>query len=180
MENCRNGSVVKWAQHQSTVRAEVAMANRLKLQHNLGPVPATVLGPKPGDFPVGSVLSRAAARGLLANHAAEQAQDDATEFANLTLHEIAIAQDVDPNVARWVIRLARSAEERAEVFGMPLETNEKIRHLEEVAKLAGEISGGHYSHMIMSNPDEAKRIRQLAEEKLKVQSCSSPTRTSTG
>lgn len=156
------------------------MSNRLNLQHILGPVSATVLGPKPGDFPVGSILSRAAARGLLANHAAEQAQDEAAEFANLTLHEIAMAQGADPNVARWMIRLVRIAEERAEVFGMPLKTTEKIRHLEEVAKLACEISGGQYSHMIMSNPDEAKRIRQLAEDKLKVQRCSSPTRASTG
>jgi hypothetical protein len=156
------------------------MANRLKLQHNPGPMPATVLGPKPGDFPVGSILSRAAARALLANHPAEQAQDEAAEFANLTLNEIAIAQGADPNAVPWIIRLNRMAEERAAVFGMPLETTEKIRHLEEVAKLAGEISGGQYSHMIMSNPDEANRIRQLAEKKLKVQRCSSSTKASTG
>src|SRR5713226_6663474 len=117
------------------------MAKRLNLQHNLGPVPATVLGPKPGDFPVGSIQSRAAARALLANHAAEQAQDRATELAGLTPYARAMIEDVDPEIVHTVIGLSQQAEERAEMFGLRLETPEEIRHLKKVAKLAGEMTG---------------------------------------
>ena len=94
------------------------MANRLKLQHNLGPVPATVLGPKPGDFPVGSMQSRAAARALLANHAAEQAQDRAIELAELTPYVRAMVQGEDPEIVPTLIGLYQHAEELARMLGI--------------------------------------------------------------
>ena len=147
------------------------MANRLDLQHYLGPVPATVLAPKPGDFPVGSIQSRAAARALVANHAAEQAQDLAAEFGNLTPYEAATIEGVEePGVARVALHMARVAEERAEIWGTRLGTPEEIRHLKKVAKLAGEITGMTLSQRVcLSNADsiEWNRIRALAEDVLR-------------
>lgn len=137
------------------------MVNRLKLLLNVGPVPATVLGPKPGDFPVGSIRSRAAARAVLANHAAEQAQDKAAEFGNLTPYEAAIIEGTEPEVARVLLQLARVADERAEIYGTSLKTPEEIRHLKKVAKLADELTGGHIS---LSDLAEENRVRALAED----------------
>lgn len=146
------------------------MANTLNLQHYLGPVPATVLAPKPGDFPVGSIQSRAAARALVANHAAEQAQDLAAEFGNLTPYEAASIEGVEePGVARIALHMARVAEERAEIFGIRLETPEEIRHLNKVAKLVDEMTGMTLSEKVcLSNADsiEWNRIRALAEDVL--------------
>jgi hypothetical protein len=156
------------------------MANRLKLNQDPSSVPATVSGPKPGDFPLGSIRSRAAARALLANYAAEQAQDQATEFANLTPYERAIVENEDPEIVHALLGLARMAELRAEAFRFSLETPEEIRHLKRVAKLANEMTEGKYREISLADPAEGKRIRDLAEEKFRVQTSSSPTRTSTG
>ncbi len=142
------------------------MANLLKLQRNLEPVPATVLGPKPGDFPVGSIQSRAAARALLANHAAEQAQDRAAELVGLSPYVRAMIEDVDPEIVHTLIGYARHAEELAEMFGSRLETPEEIRHLKKVANLANEMTEGQLLHFGLADPSEESRIRQLAEDVL--------------
>jgi hypothetical protein len=144
------------------------MANVLKVKQGRKPVLATVSGAKPGDFPLGSIQSRAAVRALLANQAAEQAQDELAEFANLTPYEIAIAEGEDPAIIPALVGLARTVELRAEVFGFSLETPEEIRHLKEVAKLTNELTEGHYLQISLADPSEGKRIRDLAEEKLKL------------
>ncbi len=146
------------------------MTNGLQTKHSRNAVAATVSGAKPGDFPVGSVQSRAAARALLANHAAEQAQEESAEFANLTPYEIAIAEGEEPEVARQLVALARFVEERAKIFGFSLETPEEIRHVKRVAKLANKIAEGQYLEIMLCDPCEGKRIRDLAEEQLKAES----------
>lgn len=143
------------------------MANPLKVQHYLGPVPATVLGPKPGDFPVGSLQSRAAARALLANHAAEQAQALAAEFGDLTPYEAAMIEGEDAEIIPILLHMARVAEAKAEMFGIYLETPEEIRLAKKVAKLADEITDGRFLHIGLDDSNEEKRIRQLAEDVLK-------------
>jgi hypothetical protein len=152
------------------------MANRLKLNQDPNSIPATVSDARPGDFPVGSTQSRAAARALLANQAAEQTQDESVELANLTPCEIAISEGEDPEIVPTLIRLARTVEERARVFGFSLETPEEIRHLKRVAKLANEMTDGQFLQISLAEPREGKRVRDLAEEKFRVESCSSPTK----
>jgi hypothetical protein len=148
------------------------MANDLKTKQSWNAVPATLPGVKPGDFPIGSIQSRAAARTVLANHAAEKAQDEAIDLADLTPYERAIAEGEDPELIPTLIALARTVELRAQVFGLPLDEPEKIRHNKRVAKLANELSDGSYGEIITSNPSEAKRFRDLAEEQLKAEAVS--------
>jgi hypothetical protein len=145
------------------------MANRLKLNQNPTSIPATVSGLRPGDFLLGSVQSRAAARALLANLTAEQAQDDSAAFANLTEYEMAIAEGEDPELVPTLIRLARTVEERAKVFGFSLPTPEQIRRDKAIARIANEITDGQHLQISLADPSEGKRIRDLAEEKLKAE-----------
>jgi hypothetical protein len=126
------------------------------------------------SFPVGSIQSRASARAVLANYAAEQSQEDSAEFANLTPFESAISDGEDAAIVPTLIRLARNIEERSKIFGFSLETPDQIRHLKKVAKLANEIAEGKYLEISLADPAEGKRIRDLAEENLKLQPCSSP------
>jgi hypothetical protein len=104
------------------------------------------------SFPVGSIQSRAAARTMLVNYAAEQRQEESAEFANLTPYEIAVAEGEDPEIVPTLIRLARTVEERARVFRFSLETPEEIRHLKRVAKLANEITEGKYREISLADP----------------------------
>src|SRR4051812_25644023 len=146
------------------------MTKRLKPEQNSAPLPATVSRLKPGDFPVGSVQSRAAARALLDGYAAEQARARADEFVNLTPYQRAFAEgEEDPETARWLIALALTTEERAKVFGITLQTPEEICYLKKVGKLANEISGGQYTKLLLSDSMEANRIRDLAEQRLKAE-----------
>jgi hypothetical protein len=145
------------------------IANRLEREQNTASLFATASGAKPGDFRVGSVQSRAAARVLISNYAAEQSQDESAEFANLTPYEIAVAEGEDAEIVPMLIRLARTVEERAKLFGFSLETSDEIRHLKRVAKLANEMTDGQYGQISLADPAEGKRIRDLAKEELKVQ-----------
>jgi hypothetical protein len=143
------------------------MANRLKLNQISTSLPATVSGSGVCDFPVGSVKSRAAVRGLLDSRAAEVRQAEAAELGTLTAYEEAMAQGVDPESVLWTVRLARIAEERARIYGTKLLTPEEIRHAKKIAKIADEITGGRFNEICNSDAQEEKRIRALAEEKLK-------------
>jgi len=129
---------------------------------------ATVPGPKPGDFPVGSVQSRAAARAILEGYAEAQCKEVQAELANLNPFEQAVCEmSEDPLVQVQLYHLACIAEERAAVYGTQLLTPEQARHAREVTRLADELAGGRLSELSVSNPDEEKRWRALAEENLK-------------
>src|ERR1700682_4668673 len=90
------------------------MGNRTS-KHGLGP------GPRPGDFPLGSVESRAAARATqvalrLASRQAMEAQ-----FRNLTPLEKAMIEGIDdPNVQAIIVSVIREIIlPRHEMFGVP-------------------------------------------------------------
>lgn len=144
------------------------MCNRLKTHCILCFEPATIPGPKPGDFPVGSLQSRAAARAILAGYAERQRMDENAELANLNPFEQAMSQDGETPLERiWLVRLARLAEERAKVYGLSLPTPEYLRHAQDVARVADQLAGGLLYEISWSNPAEAKRLRDLAEEELR-------------
>src|SRR5690349_6968017 len=60
MGHCQLGSRARYPQRRSTVRGAKSMSKMRKT----APLPATNSTPRPGDFPLGSVESRAAARML--------------------------------------------------------------------------------------------------------------------
>jgi hypothetical protein len=125
------------------------MSNRQKWDSGLNFVHATYMGPKPGDFPVGSLQSRAAARAIVAFHQEEarKVEEDALAiFAPSERASVqAVIEDVDnPLVRIWIIRLTRLARERGIVYEQPLPfpTPEEVRHnravREEIQRLKDE------------------------------------------
>jgi len=123
--------------------------------------PATASGPRPGDFPVGSLKSRAAARALLANRKAEQLGREAAEFGELNEFELAYCEGFGGGARRQAIQVARVLQASAETWGPLLETPEEIRRSRAVGKIFGELTGGR----MPSDGMEEKRLRDLAEEK---------------
>jgi hypothetical protein len=104
-------------------------------------VSTTYHGPKPGDFPVGSLESRAAARAIVEGYAEEQRNEEEAEIANFTPSEQAVIQamleDVEsPGVRTWMIRLFRVAQERARIYeqDLILPTPDEIRRRRAAAK----------------------------------------------
>lgn len=63
--------------------------------------------------------------------------------------------------------MACSMEASAESYGLTLPTPEEIRHLSRVAEVADEITAGRFHQICMTDGPEEKRIRQLAEKKVK-------------
>jgi hypothetical protein len=86
-------------------------------------------GPRPGDFPLGSVESRAAARAtqVALRLASRQAME--AHFRNLTPLEKAMIEGIDdPNVQAIIVRVIREVIlPRHEMFGVPLPTFEENR-----------------------------------------------------
>jgi len=150
------------------------MAKSLKTTQNRTSLPATSFGPGPGDFALGSLESRAAARALLVSRTTEQLESEAAEFGKLSPFELAVSEGHSGELRLWAIRLARMAEEKSEIFGTSLPSPEKIRRDREVARVADELSGGRLHELSFSNPAEAKRFRDLAEEKLRTELLSPP------
>jgi hypothetical protein len=117
------------------------MRNRPKTQRGPYFVPATIPGARPGDFPIGSLQSRAEARAILAGFADKRLKEEADELAKLTPSERAsiraTMEDVDnPLVRAWMIKFFRVAQERARVYErpLPLPTPEEIRQRRAAAK----------------------------------------------
>ena len=88
-------------------------------------------GPRPGDFPLGSIESRAAARSLL--QALEQDAQDrrGARLGKLSPLEQAFIQACgceDPDVAEYLVLILRHVlVPRNEIFGVPLPTLEELR-----------------------------------------------------
>jgi len=150
------------------------MAKSLKTSQNRASLPATSFGPGLGDFALGSLESRAAARALLVSQTTEQLESEAAEFGKLSPFELAVSEGHSGEVRLWAIRLARMAEEKSEIFGTSLPTPEKIRHAREVASVADELTDGRLLELSCSNPAEGKRLRDLAEEKLRAETSNPP------
>ena len=131
------------------------------------PLPATYFGPRPGDFALGSLESRAAARALVSHQTTEQLESEEIELANLTPFELAVTDGYTGLLKVWMYNLALLAEEKAEIYGFSLPSPAEIRHRREVARVADELSGGRLSELSSSDPDKAKEWRNMAEEKLR-------------
>jgi hypothetical protein len=150
------------------------MRKRLKLQRSCNFVPATYRGPMPGDFPVGSVESRAATRAILIALAEEQREEEEAALADLTpferAHILATIEDVDePLVRIWMIYFFRMWRERAKVYEMdlPLWTPEEIRHNRAIFKEIDRMTGGEGSALRDGDHAEWNRLKAIAEEKLR-------------
>jgi hypothetical protein len=131
---------------------------------NQGNLPATLLLPRPGDFSLGSIKSRAAARAIPSKTI--ELENQLPDRITLTPFEAAISEHDDPRVSAVLVGLAMCAEERARVFGFNLPTPEWIRHQLQVAKLADRLCGGQFSQICSSDRDEGKRLRALAEDQI--------------
>jgi hypothetical protein len=151
------------------------MVKSMKTMHVRKSLPATPSTPVLGGFPLGSVESRVAARLLLISLRAEQAESDAAEFGNLNSFELAVSDGHSGLERVWLIRLARIAEERAEIFGYALPRAEEIRHCREVTQIANELAEWCLPEIAFSNPAEANRFRAMAEAILRSKTSKSPT-----
>jgi hypothetical protein len=123
---------------------------------------------RPGDFPLGSIQSRAAARALIA--ATENQQHNLAKLGNLTDDEQVAIEVVDnPRVAELMVRLIRVAGERAVVYGKPLNfpTPEAIRHRRAIIKEINRMTGGQALSLEMRDHVEWNRLTAVAEENLR-------------
>jgi hypothetical protein len=96
------------------------------------------------------------------------------ERASLTPFEAAITEDEEGqmlggNMFQVAYGAACAMEESAENFDVQLPTPEEIRFRRKVAKAADEMTGGRFLQISMTDGPEEKRIRQLAEKKVKRQ-----------
>jgi hypothetical protein len=158
----------------SRVSEATKMGKRLKSQRRCYFVPATYRGPWPGDYPVGSPQSRAAARAILTAYAEEKRKEEEAALADLTpferAHILATVEDVDkPLVRIWMIRLIRIALERGKVYEQPfpLKTPEEIRHRRAVIKEIDRLTDGKAWYLENNDGLEWNRLKAIAEENLR-------------
>lgn len=131
-------------------------------------VPTANPGTKPGDFPVGSLRSRAAARAIVASYADEQRKEEEAQLANLTPLEQATIEDVESrSVQILMLRLFRVAQATEKVYGLrlPWPTPEEIRHNRAVHKELDRMTGGRASSV--GGSQEWDRLKAIAEENLR-------------
>jgi hypothetical protein len=150
------------------------MSSRSKAYGSRNFVPAAYFGPKPGDFPVGSLRSRVAARAILVARADERHKEEETILADLTPDERAWIQasieDTDnPSVRLLMIQLFRVALERAKVYEQPLNlgTPEEIRHRRAVVNEIERMTGGKALSLQISDKEEWRRLEAIARENLR-------------
>jgi hypothetical protein len=132
----------------------------------------TYSGPKPGDFPVGSSQSRAAARAMVASDAEQRRVMEEDILANLSpLEQALIEANEIHGVQVWIIRLFRGAQERAKIYGKPLPffTPEEIRHNLAIHKEIDRLTGGEAGSLKMSDSTKWNRLKAIAEENLRAQ-----------
>jgi hypothetical protein len=146
------------------------MSNRLIAKYGRYFVAETYVGPKPGDFPVGSLQSRAAARAILAAYAEEQRKMEADILGNLTPQEQATIEGAEsPAVQIWMLRILRVAQERAIVYEQPLPmvTPEQIRRNRAIYEEINRMTFGKAQSINLSNSIEWNRLKAIAEENLR-------------
>lgn len=103
-------------------------------------VQAPVSASRPGDFPIGSSESRAAARFALFGVSHHPDAETELGLGTLSSVERALIQGIpDASARRCVVRLYRSALDRAEIYGLPLPplVPERLRHNREDAVRSG-------------------------------------------
>lgn len=144
------------------------MANPLKGKDDTPTLPATLSLPRPGDFPVGSVQSRAAARARLKYHDDQKRLEEAAKLGDLNPLEQATIEGVkEPGVRVLLVKFSRLAQETAKIYGFPLPTPEQIRHNRRVAAAIDQMTGGQSAYLSLSNMFEWNRLKRIAEEQFK-------------
>jgi hypothetical protein len=78
-----------------------------------------------------------------------------------------MAVEEDGQINRVAYGAACVIETSAENFGTPLPTSEEVYHRKKVAEAAEEIAGGQFAQICLSDGPEEKRIRRLAEERVR-------------
>jgi hypothetical protein len=144
------------------------MANRFKTNGEHHFDPATFLGPKPGDYPVGSLQSRAAARAMVASYAEQKRRIQEDWLGNLTPVERALIEGQEPGVQIWMVRLYRNAQHRSKVYGttLPRFTPAQIRHNRAVnEEIQQMISGSLFS--AQNDSDRWNKLKAIAEANLR-------------
>jgi hypothetical protein len=89
------------------------------------------------------------------------------EDLELTPFEIAVAEDENGRINQVAYGMACAIEESAKNFGTYLPTAEEYRHSQRVAEVAEEIAGGNFRQICFTDGSEEKRIRGLAEQKVR-------------
>lgn len=125
-------------------------------------------GFRPGDFPVGSVQSRAAARALVSSIADERNRNWIATLGQLTEVERALSEGLDPVAQYCMVGLYRAALVREQCYEMPLPTltPEQIRHSRAVQNEVERMRAGKIGYIDTSD-SELKRLRLIAEENLR-------------
>jgi hypothetical protein len=91
----------------------------------------------------------------------------AIDDSEMTPFEVAMTEDEEGQMKRIAYGCACALEASAEAFGTPLQTPDEIRHDRKVVAAAEEITGGRFLEICDEGGTEEKRIRQLAEQKVK-------------
>jgi len=124
----------------------------------------------PGDYPIGSIKSRAAARAVLSAYEKEQREVEEAEIASLHPSGQAFLEGFDsPQVRSWIIRLLRHAQESEKVYGkaLPWPTPEEIRHNRAVFNEINRITRGEALSLQLRSSVEWNRWKAIAEENLR-------------
>jgi hypothetical protein len=125
---------------------------------------------RPGDFPVGSLESRAAARALLIAFEQEEAQEYEAHLCSLSPREQAFIEGIDDRrVCACTVRLLRAAEDREKAYGivLPFPTAEKIRHNRKVAAEIQRLFGHEALDIQSSDSSDWKRMWAVADENVR-------------
>jgi hypothetical protein len=127
------------------------------------------VGPRPGDFPLGSLRSRAAARAVLAAQDLQaQEQNDALRRNLTPLEEAFIESSSDPTAppSRALAMLCQAIEMKTKRFDMSPITPEYVRYrvrvLDEVAKIERERAAQGDTAFL-----DAKALWEMAGERLR-------------
>ena len=120
-------------------------------------------GPRPGEFPLGSLKSRAAARATQLAAELEARQQQAALFGNLTPQEKVFCEGARGSKAS--LYLARAMISKSKLFGFPLPTLQQMRHRWRVLREVDKVEQERAARGDTAFLDE-KSVREMAEERL--------------
>ena len=111
------------------IREEAKISNRPNAQEHRSFALPKVSGPKPWDFPVGSVQSRAAARAFFDAYVEQERKDIEAEFGKGSLGILLMMEGLGSLARNYIVRLLRVARVRANIYecNFTLPTVEEIR-----------------------------------------------------
>lgn len=144
------------------------MNNHDENERNTTAMPATESVPKPGDFPIGSAKSRAAARAILDHRVADDRAAEELENSRLTEFQKAMSANFTGLKRRVATGLAAVAEERARIFQTPLPSPEEIQRKFAIAREVMRMTDGNARRLRESDPAEWERLAAIAEQNLRL------------